>query len=394
MMALQIENIFELWLLPESSHDALSNYFSEINQHFISRIKRYSLFEINKLNDSDAQDLSSIIINKIHKRINNISRPALELKRFFGYSFMVIRNSIIDFTRRKMLQEQSERKLYNPPKKATIKVKKMNLSSEQILERYKCWKVINDEDSFSNIRMHYMSVGEAGYTVAKTPTDLITKYYLWFNNDLDERYNMWQAIDNMRKSVKEERLKPKPDPMVGAVLVDENGFVIANAWRGKDDENGKGHCEYRLLEHEMKTPENIKYVHKEYEILVPDEASDVKASVTELNLKNATLYVTLEPCSGRNAPKCSCADRIIHSGIKTIYIGLRDPDSDIDGNGIKRLKDAGITVRYFHQDLLFEIISSTNRDNEQQNLEFIQSKKEFYMQEQPELFVNNVLLGL
>ena len=93
----------------------------------------------------------------------------------------------------------------------------------------------------------------------------------------------------------------------------------------------------------------------------------------------------------RNNPKCSCADRVIYSGIKTVYIGLKDPDKTVDGTGIKKMEQAGITIKYFHQDLLFEIIRAKNTKGEQQNLEFILSKKEFYLKEQPELFISSVL---
>ena len=57
----------------------------------------------------------------------------------------------------------------------------------------------------------------------------------------------------------------------------------------------------------------------------------------------ATLYVTLEPCShhGVTGP---CADAIIEAGIARVVIGVTDPDPKVAGEGIARLRGAGIEV--------------------------------------------------
>ena len=59
--------------------------------------------------------------------------------------------------------------------------------------------------------------------------------------------------------------------------------------------------------------------------------------------KDATAYVTLEPCShyGRTPP---CADALVKSGIKRVVIAMQDPNPNVAGQGIKRLNDAGIEV--------------------------------------------------
>jgi len=56
------------------------------------------------------------------------------------------------------------------------------------------------------------------------------------------------------------------------------------------------------------------------------------------------LYVNLEPCShfGKTPP---CADVIIKSGIKKVFIGMMDPNPLVKGKGIKLLKASGIKVR-------------------------------------------------
>ena len=60
-------------------------------------------------------------------------------------------------------------------------------------------------------------------------------------------------------------------------------------------------------------------------------------------LKEATIYVTLEPCShhGKTPP---CADLIINKEIPNIVIGCVDTNSLVAGKGIERLKKAGRNV--------------------------------------------------
>jgi pyrimidine deaminase RibD-like protein len=62
------------------------------------------------------------------------------------------------------------------------------------------------------------------------------------------------------------------------------------------------------------------------------------------DLADATLYVTLEPCSfhGRTP---SCAEAIIASGIRHVVVAIVDPDPRNNGAGIEKLRAAGITVR-------------------------------------------------
>ena len=102
-----------------------------------------------------------------------------------------------------------------------------------------------------------------------------------------------------------------PNPMVGSVIV-HNGKIIGE---GFTSPFGGSHAEVNAIQ-----------------------------SVRDLSLlPEATIYVTLEPCShiGKTPP---CADLIIQHRIPKVVIGIKDPHKKVAGNGIKKLKNAGCTV--------------------------------------------------
>ena len=105
----------------------------------------------------------------------------------------------------------------------------------------------------------------------------------------------------------------RPNPMVGAVIV-ANGQIIGEGYHVRC---GEGHAEVNAF------------------------AS--VSSEDEALLKDATIYVSLEPCShyGKTPP---CADLIIKKGVRRVVVGCIDPFAEVQGRGIKKLKDAGIEV--------------------------------------------------
>ena len=102
-----------------------------------------------------------------------------------------------------------------------------------------------------------------------------------------------------------------PNPMVGAVIV-HNDTIISE---GYHQQYGGPHAEVLAVQ------------------AVQDRSL----------LKDATIYVSLEPCShfGKTPP---CADLVIESGIRNVVVGCRDPNPKVAGKGIQKLRDAGITV--------------------------------------------------
>ncbi len=109
-------------------------------------------------------------------------------------------------------------------------------------------------------------------------------------------------------------LLARPNPMVGAVIVADDGRIIGEGYHVRC---GQGHAEVNAF-------------------------ASVKPSDERL-LPQATVYVSLEPCShyGRTPP---CADLIIRKGVKRVVVGCIDPFAKVQGRGVQKLRDAGIEV--------------------------------------------------
>ena len=112
----------------------------------------------------------------------------------------------------------------------------------------------------------------------------------------------------------------KPNPMVGAVIVlplpleGDGGRLLGEGYHVRC---GEGHAEVNAFA----------------SVRLEDEPL----------LKEATMYVSLEPCShyGKTPP---CADLIIKKGIKRVVIGCIDEFAEVQGRGVQKLREAGIDV--------------------------------------------------
>ena len=111
----------------------------------------------------------------------------------------------------------------------------------------------------------------------------------------DERM-MRLAVD----TAVDARLRSRPNPWVGAVVVATDGQVFCGATM----QPGEAHAEVVAL------------------------------NAAGHNAHGATLYTTLEPCShtGKTGP---CTQAIINAKISRVVVGVIDPDKQVAGNGIQ-----------------------------------------------------------
>jgi len=101
-----------------------------------------------------------------------------------------------------------------------------------------------------------------------------------------------------------------PNPMVGAVIV-AKGKVVGS---GYHKQAGGPHAEVFALQH------------------------------AKSKSRQATLYLTLEPCCHTEKRTPPCVPDIIESGVRRVVVAMRDPNPQVAGRGIRQLKQAGIVV--------------------------------------------------
>lgn len=124
-------------------------------------------------------------------------------------------------------------------------------------------------------------------------------------------------IQYMKRALQLARLGEglvSPNPMVGAVIVAEDGKIIGEGYHHR---YGGPHAEVCAVNSVKDTDRHL--------------------------LKDSTIYVTLEPCShyGKTPP---CSKLIIDTGIPRVVVGSSDPFPEVSGRGIKMLRDSGVEV--------------------------------------------------
>ncbi len=119
-----------------------------------------------------------------------------------------------------------------------------------------------------------------------------------------DRDRMMRAIDVAGRA----RHRASPNPWVGVTLVQTDGTI---AW-GATQPPGGNHAE-------------------------------IEALTSAENTVGSSVYTTLEPCNhhGRTGP---CTEALIEAGVARVVIGIEDPDPQVAGAGVARLREAGIEV--------------------------------------------------
>jgi diaminohydroxyphosphoribosylaminopyrimidine deaminase/5-amino-6-(5-phosphoribosylamino)uracil reductase len=122
---------------------------------------------------------------------------------------------------------------------------------------------------------------------------------------MDDEHWMRKALRLAEKG----RGRTSPNPLVGAILV-KNGKIVGEGYHARA---GEAHAEIIALQRGRE------------------------------HAKGATLYINLEPCThyGKTPP---CAPQVIEAGVKSVVIGMEDPNPLVRGKGIETLKKAGLNV--------------------------------------------------
>ena len=125
-------------------------------------------------------------------------------------------------------------------------------------------------------------------------------------NDSDIRW-MTQALTWAEKAM----YITTPNPRVGCVIVSAKGDLLGE---GHTQPAGQAHAEIMALQ---------------------------DAKQKGYDVAGATVYVTLEPCShqGRTGP---CCEALIQANVARVVVAVQDPNPEVSGNGLARLRQAGI----------------------------------------------------
>jgi diaminohydroxyphosphoribosylaminopyrimidine deaminase / 5-amino-6-(5-phosphoribosylamino)uracil reductase len=130
-----------------------------------------------------------------------------------------------------------------------------------------------------------------------------------------------------------------PNPLVGCVIVYDDKIIS----QGYHQKYGQAHA----------------------------EVNAINTLPTNIQPKDCTLYVTLEPCShfGKTPP---CADLIIAKGFKTVVVACKDPNPVVSGRGIKKIQEAGIEV-------IINVLEKEARELNKHFITFFEKKHPYFI---------------
>lgn len=128
------------------------------------------------------------------------------------------------------------------------------------------------------------------------------------SSELRDEYWMAHAIELARNGL----YSTMPNPRVGCVFV-KDGQLLAEGWHQRP---GQGHAEVEAI---------------------------ADAETKGADLKGATAYVTLEPCShhGKTGP---CCEALAAAGVARVVYGMEDPNPQVSARGLEYLRAQGVDV--------------------------------------------------
>ena len=141
-----------------------------------------------------------------------------------------------------------------------------------------------------------------------------------FNKADGRKLTKKYSNSDLMKIAVEEHLKCTEYPKVG-VVVAKDGKILSTGFRG---EVPRTHAERVALE-----------------------------KLAMLDRIGSTVFTTLEPCVALQADQAaeSCADLIIASGIREVFVGVLDPNGTIYSQGFRKLLENNISVKFFNRKL-------------------------------------------
>ncbi|MGI5150701.1 dCMP deaminase [Plantactinospora sp. CA-294935] len=122
----------------------------------------------------------------------------------------------------------------------------------------------------------------------------------------------------LRAAIELSRLSPLSPThyAVGAIIVDRHGIALATGYTGETD----------------------PHYHAE-------EAALAKlAGRADLDLSEATIYTSMEPCTARRSRPDPCTDLLLDAGVARVVLALREPLLFADCDGVETLRGGGVDV--------------------------------------------------
>ena len=132
--------------------------------------------------------------------------------------------------------------------------------------------------------------------------------------NLDSRGHLAEILLTLNSLAEQSLRLSDPNPRVGCTLLGQRGLGVIG--QGFTQAAGHAHAEIMALR---------------------------AAKAAGHDVRGATAYVTLEPCShfGRTPP---CCDALIEAGIAKVVVAQQDPNPLVAGRGIARMRAAGVEV--------------------------------------------------